>query len=342
VSAAASELADHHAGFHAAWSTGPGTERRYAFGGLPLVVRTTGAALARVVDRPLLPLGPGRLDGPVLRADLFTVEGAASPAPAAHALDLDERAVGVAGERIAATRDGRAVRFSGPCWSWWLDVGARHVVGWVSDVDGLPPWQRMRPFAAFLGPWLRGTGRRVLHASTAVVDGAAVVLPGGDGVGKSTTAMACAEAGYAVLADDVVAVELGAPTAHTLYTTLKLRVPPVATDAVEQHLDPEGAPEWVVFQRDAPAGKALVASAPIAAFGLPALHGALDTDQVPVSAPEAVRTLLAADQMRDGQLAEAFEAWSRLVERIPVARVRIGRDPTTIPPVIKALRGGAA
>jgi hypothetical protein len=167
------------------------------------------------------------------------------------------------------------------------------------------------------------------------------VLPGGDGVGKSTSAVACAEAGLAVMADDVVAIELGARTAHTLYTSLKLRVPPVSPSGVEQHLDADGGRVWDNSQRDA-GGALPPASAPIAAIGLPRLSDASESEPAPVGVAEAVRTLLVADQMRDGRLAQALDDWSALVEAVPVAQLRIGRDRSTIPPAIRSLRAAVA
>lgn len=53
---------------------------------------------------------------------------------------------------------------------------------------------------------LRMRGVLALHASGVLVDGRAVLLVGGNGAGKSTTAAACARAGLTVLSDDVVAL----------------------------------------------------------------------------------------------------------------------------------------
>ena len=62
-----------------------------------------------------------------------------------------------------------------------------------------------------LGPVLGFVLRRrnvvCLHASAVVIDGQAVALVGPPGAGKSTTAAAFAKQGYAVLSDDVVALE---------------------------------------------------------------------------------------------------------------------------------------
>lgn len=59
---------------------------------------------------------------------------------------------------------------------------------------------------------LQRCGLTVFHASAVAVDGRAVVLLGHKGAGKSTTAGALVAAGHALIADDVVAVDLADPT----------------------------------------------------------------------------------------------------------------------------------
>lgn len=65
--------------------------------------------------------------------------------------------------------------------------------------------------------------RAVLHASAVVVDGSAIVCCGPSGSGKSTLATRLGRLGYPVLADDAVAVDVGAePTATGSYRGLRL------------------------------------------------------------------------------------------------------------------------
>lgn len=79
-----------------------------------------------------------------------------------------------------------------------------------------------------LGPVLNHAlhqrGYFVLHASTVLVDGAAVAFLGESGVGKTTTAMAFLLAGHRVLSDDVAAVVPGTdpPKVRTGYPSIKL------------------------------------------------------------------------------------------------------------------------
>ncbi len=88
--------------------------------------------------------------------------------------------------------------------------------------------------AEWLQILLRGTvaallldllGRPTLHASAVEMDGRAVVLAGGSGAGKTTTAAILCAAGARLLSDDVVAVEFdrGLPACRPGSTELRLR-----------------------------------------------------------------------------------------------------------------------
>jgi hypothetical protein len=62
-------------------------------------------------------------------------------------------------------------------------------------------------FGPVMGFVLRLRGMVCLHASTVVIGGCAVAFCGPQGAGKSTTAAALAQQGYAVLAEDVAALD---------------------------------------------------------------------------------------------------------------------------------------
>ena len=66
-------------------------------------------------------------------------------------------------------------------------------------------------------------GNLVFHASAIDIDGTAVAFLGGSGTGKSTTAAAFVDAGYDVLADDVVVVsDPSTPTVPRCFAGVKL------------------------------------------------------------------------------------------------------------------------
>ena len=55
--------------------------------------------------------------------------------------------------------------------------------------------------------YLKRRGTFAIHAASAALDGRAVLVAGGSGVGKSTIALACALSGWSLLSDDIALVE---------------------------------------------------------------------------------------------------------------------------------------
>ena len=84
---------------------------------------------------------------------------------------------------------------------------------------------RAHPACYALAAWLAGPSTQVLHAGAVAYEGAAALIIGASGVGKSTTVLACAMAGAGFLGDDLVLVESGRdnenaePTVHCLFAT---------------------------------------------------------------------------------------------------------------------------
>jgi hypothetical protein len=84
---------------------------------------------------------------------------------------------------------------------------------------------------------LQQRGFLVLHASAVVIAGKAVAFIGYSGAGKSTTASAFVNQGYALVTDDVLAVQLnqGYPEVVPSYPTIKLL--PDAVEALGHQVD---------------------------------------------------------------------------------------------------------
>lgn len=84
---------------------------------------------------------------------------------------------------------------------------------------------------------LQQRGFLVLHASAVVIAGKAVAFMGYSGAGKSTTASALVNQGYALVTDDVLAVRLnqGYPEVVPSYPTIKLL--PDAVEALGYQVD---------------------------------------------------------------------------------------------------------
>jgi hypothetical protein len=89
---------------------------------------------------------------------------------------------------------------------FWLDHGRQNI--WANWPEHLP----LENAASYLlgpvlGLMLRLRGVICLHASAVAIDGRSVAFVGSAGAGKSTTAAAFSKLGYAVLSDDIVALQ---------------------------------------------------------------------------------------------------------------------------------------
>jgi hypothetical protein len=90
----------------------------------------------------------------------------------------------------------------------YLVRGGREII--VEPAPGVEEWMLcLVVLGVALGVLLHQRGLLTLHASAVAVDGAAVAFLGGKGAGKSTTAAALHIRGYSVVADDVVALDVG-------------------------------------------------------------------------------------------------------------------------------------
>lgn len=94
---------------------------------------------------------------------------------------------------------------------------------------------------ALLGPilsaLLRQRGMNVLHASSVVIEGRAVVFIGPQRAGKSTMAHACHACGHAVMADDVTGIVSGERAFHVVPGYSQIKLNPETAEALLENGD---------------------------------------------------------------------------------------------------------
>lgn len=129
------------------------------------------------------------------------------------------------------------------------------------DVDPAPEAQEftLRSYIvkAALAAVLRQQDKLILHASAVAIDGRAAAFIGSSGMGKSTTTAALHARGHAVVADDLVAVDLRHPDGpHVLPGAPHLALLPESARAVGDDPDqlPRLAPRSPKHGRDAMRG----------------------------------------------------------------------------------------
>ena len=127
----------------------------------------------------------------------------------------------------------------------WGDVVAVRIrggreIGYDRSAAASDYWVRQCLLGPAFGVLLHQRGVPALHASAVDVGGEAVVLLGHKGRGKSTTAAALVMRGHALLADDIVAVDLTSPAAPSVIPGF--RHVKLWNDAADAVLNGEGEP----------------------------------------------------------------------------------------------------
>lgn len=165
------------------------------------------------------------------------------------------------------------------------DARTRTAICWVRDPAAMPPWEEAAPLRPILAWWAEHTGRQLAHGAAVGTRDGAVLLAARGGSGKSTTALACLEAGMLYLGDDYVMLEPGhPPSAASLYATAKL-IPANLDDRLPS------LRSWVSGRHDVEQDKVTLS-----------LHGPF-RDQLARSLP--LRAIVVPSVARDGRLSLA-------------------------------------
>jgi hypothetical protein len=157
-----------------------------------------------------------------------------------------------------------------------------------------------------------------------------VLVAGVSGAGKSTTALACLEAGFDYAGDDYVLVDVHTKTAFGLYGTGKLepqnltRFPQLAP-LVADHERSDGEKALVLLHDHRP--ERLVDRIELEAIVLPRVSGEPESSLEPASPAAALRVLAPTTAMHlPGSHREVFTKLNQLVRALPCHRLDAGTD----------------
>jgi hypothetical protein len=222
-----------------------------------------------------------------------------------------------------------------------LQATDRRLGYWAEGVATIPVWQRASPFRTAMHWWLADRGLQLVHAAAVAVDGHGLLIAGGSGSGKSTTALRCARGGLGYAGDDYVVVDPGSRVVHSLYSSGK-------ADLGRLRADPELLPNPLLptLAVDDKAVTFLGRERPeVVATGFTAVglvvaevRGGGSTTVEPLSRRDAlaalsVTTLHQLPGDRAGTLRRAVE----IVSTLPCRRLVLGTDHQRIPSVIASL-----
>jgi hypothetical protein len=201
----------------------------------------------------------------------------------------------------------------------------------VAAAAALPVSERAAPLRTVLQWCMADHGRLLVHAAAVGRGGRGVLIAGGEGAGKSTTAWACLRRGMECAGDDYVAIAAAPPDrVYALYSSIKL---------APTRLAAAGDREWLSAADTAPRVGSKVVLDVALGGGAPARSlalGAIVVVRVGRARMTTVRRASAADALKAlapttlylqaGAREVAFRVLSGLVRRLPCRAVELGSD----------------
>jgi len=210
---------------------------------------------------------------------------------------------------------------------------------WVQNAELLPYWVLASPLRTLLHWWMERNGCQLVHAAAVGVDGRALLIVGKGGLGKSSTALACLEAGFEFLGDDYVIVRHEPePTVYGLYASAKLN--PWDKDRFEMLRsflvrDDVPADEKAVILLHPAFRTSMPAEMKLEAIAVPQVH---DREETTLSPESAAVVHEAASFTTMSQLPYAgnhtHHLFTSLCAKLPGYRLELGRDRARIPEAI--------
>jgi hypothetical protein len=260
----------------------------------------------------------------------LTIELAREPFPGPRGKPASTL-VGDDGRRLYASHElnGRCLLELPPSGEFLLDPAAVRVTVRLGDDD--EALREHRIVSSAVCTLLAMRSDLVLHASAVAVGDRAVLFCGPTGRGKSTLALTLGEAGYAVLGEDGVAIDLeqGAPVAFPGARGIRVR-----------SLGADGSRRTDLVE-DPPPGEP--PPCPVAAVVLLGERGGtLTVEPLPAARALALLTPNLTHSGGRGAIAAAFGRLARLLGTVPAFRASLPEDLDSLPAAAAGLLDGIA
>ena len=332
-------LRDLVAALERAADSRPAIVRRYRIAGAPLALHVGANGAARDMLDAIAPLEcPDDTSPPLLSLFIWDGQRDGVELPESPVLRRDDAPEaglgGYAGDSLRAFYQPNAGVLS------LLDTGRCRGHWWLRDVATTPYFERAAPFKHILQWWIADRGGALLHSAAVGIDGAGILIAGPSGSGKSSTALACVDAGFAFASDDYVLIDATHPPhAHLAYATAK-----VVRSSLDRHLhhrrhfrnlgrDDE---KPMLFVHDVAPGRV---GSPLAlrAVVLPFVAHRATTQLVRIHPAEMLRALAPSSVLLFPLAGDAaFRRMADLCRELPCFRAELADDPND---VAAALRG---
>jgi hypothetical protein len=323
----------------------PAIARRYRIAGMPVALHVGASGGAQDMLRAIEPLAsPGDTAPAVLSLHVWDGRGDAIPLPESPVLRRDgapEAGLGgYSGDSLRAFYQPVAGALS------LLDSANGTGHWWLRDTATAPYYERAAPFKHVLQWWIADRGGAMLHSAAVGVDGAGLLIAGPSGSGKSSSALACVDAGFSFASDDYVLIDAAhPPRAHMAYATAKVLRSSLARHAhLEQHfrnLARDDEKPMLFVDETAPdrIGSALSLRAVV----LPVVAHRATTGLSPIRPAEMLRALAPSSVMLFPLAGDAaFRRMADLCRELPCWRAELADDPADVAGALRELLAKSA
>jgi hypothetical protein len=316
--------------FERAWTSHP--DRHWqsfcTFAGRPAQIRVAGQGLSEQIARAFQHLLNNKNpSSATLKIDLWDEEDTSVSCPV-NLEPVDERLLKstsyVEFGLILGSLEDRFIGCQCPQVITWFDRSSQHLVGWVSRHDKLSLYDRGKPLHFPLLLWHSDRGAEVIHAALVSKNGQGVLFSGKGGTGKSTSALACLEAGFDYLGDDYIGLEAsgdGSFQGHSIYSATwlmadhLLRFPRLIPHAIYPER-PDQEKTLAFLSQAFP--RQLACRAPIRALVLPRIQAGAPVQIRPASKGEGLFALAPSSiLLRPSSGAATLNKLACLAERVP-------------------------
>jgi len=321
------------AGFDAAAARVGAIEVDHRIAGRAVRLRFAGSALVDPLTAALAHVASAEPGAPDVCVDVFDAAstGVSLPAP-----PWSWDAFQARGDIDGFTTETVKVAFDpGTSGLSVFDAATGRACWWVPNATQLPARESSAPLRTLFHWWFETIGLHLVHGAAVGHHGAGVLLAGAGGTGKSSTALACLQAGWSFVGDDYCVLDTrGEPAAHSVYCTAKVddaaraRLPTLAArPGIElAHRGKRLLRLWPEF-----AGQ-LAREVPIHAVLLPRIGAGPGSALRPASPTEVVRGI-ATSTMRQtpGAGASTWHAATAVARTVPAYVLTLGTDVDAIP-----------
>ncbi|MBX3013275.1 MAG: hypothetical protein KF832_17280 [Caldilineaceae bacterium] len=218
---------------------------------------------------------------------------------------------------------------------------------WIEQVQALRAYERAAPLKVLLHWWLRERGLGLIHAGAVGTAAGAALIIGKAGAGKSTTTLACLQAGMHYLSDDRCLLSLHPkPQAYCIYDSAKLHLaqmahfPKLLAQVRNGH---ETASEKALVHVHAFAPQQLISPLPIRVLLLAHVAGTQASALAPVARTKLLRDFVTSTLVyQPGAVQQEVQMMTALVRQVPCYQLNLGSDLAGIPTVVAAAIEDAA